>query len=230
MLRSASAKFCTKRILLPSPASRHVRLMPSGTDVSAARSIPEIDGIDHSAALMHCGSEAVLEKIMRQFLGMIPGKSEEIRSYWEIGDYRNLGIQVHALKSSARLIGATSLSEKAEALENAANEHDRYFIDEHAEEFLDEYKSYADKLSFLKSDEASSEKPLMETSQIIEALTGMREFVSAYDFDGADDMLEMCRAYRLPMEYTPIFDGIERKLASVDRDGLLKLLDEALRE
>ncbi|MBQ7678632.1 MAG: response regulator [Butyrivibrio sp.] len=200
--------------------------VPSEEQTEEQRTIPEIEGIDHMKALQHCGSEAVLEKIMRQFYGLIPGKTEEIQSYWEIGDYNNFGIQVHALKSSARLIGASELSKEAEMLEHAANEHDRYYIDEHAGEFLEHYRGFYDKLSFLRTKEDDVGKPLIEESQLREVLQGMREFVMGFDFDGADDLMEMCRAYRLPMEVTPLFEELDRRLAAVDRDGLLRVLDE----
>ena len=209
---------------LPQDIVEIVELASEDTE-EEVRTIPEIDGIDHMKALQHCGSESVLEKIMKQFYGLIPGKAEEIQSYWEIGDYHNLGIQVHALKSSARLIGAVELSAQAEALERAAGEHDRYFIDEHCGEFLEQYRAFYDKLSFLRERDDDEGKPVMGEEQLAEVLGGMREFVMAFDYDGADDLLEMCRAYRLPMEVVPLFEDIERRLASVDREGLLRTLD-----
>ena len=56
-------------------------------------------------------------------------------------NYENYTIKVHALKSSARLIGAIGLSQKAEALEMAGKEGNIEYIRKHNDEAIDELLS-----------------------------------------------------------------------------------------
>ena len=48
-------------------------------------------------------------------------KAAEIERYFEAEDWENYTIKVHALKSSARLIGAMNLSDRAKDLEACGN-------------------------------------------------------------------------------------------------------------
>ncbi|MCR5234225.1 MAG: hypothetical protein K6E53_09995, partial [Lachnospiraceae bacterium] len=65
-------------------------------------------------------------------------------------------IKVHALKSSAMLIGAAKLSEGALALENAGKEENLAYIREHTEEVLNDYAAYSDILRPLFEEERIS--------------------------------------------------------------------------
>ena len=52
----------------------------------------------------------------------------DLRKYYEAGDWKNYGIQVHTLKSTSRTIGADSLSATAAELEKASYREDEEFI------------------------------------------------------------------------------------------------------
>ena len=75
------------------------------------------EALHFDEAIRYSGTEALLEKSLRAFYESLPEKTEEIRRFFEAGDYENYTIRVHALKSGARLVGATELSELAQKLE-----------------------------------------------------------------------------------------------------------------
>ena len=75
-------------------------------------------GLDYQSALRYLISDDLLEKTLRQFYEATPAKADEIERLLADGDYENYTIKVHALKSSARLIGAAGLSESARYLED----------------------------------------------------------------------------------------------------------------
>ena len=52
----------------------------------------------------------------------------DLRKYFEAGDWKNYGIQVHTLKGTSRTIGAESLSAMAAELEKASNREDAEVI------------------------------------------------------------------------------------------------------
>ncbi len=83
-----------------------------------------IAGIDGDAALLNSGSEEILRTVFKLFLDSIPEKSEELDGLYDTEDWKNYTIKVHALKSSARLIGANELADEAMGLEKAGKAGD----------------------------------------------------------------------------------------------------------
>ncbi|MGN0668952.1 MAG: response regulator, partial [Oscillospiraceae bacterium] len=71
---------------------------------------------------------------------------EDIRKYSEERDFDNYRIQVHALKSGSRTIGAGELSDHALELEMAAKKGDTEFILENTEALLDEYDALLERI------------------------------------------------------------------------------------
>ncbi len=79
------------------------------------------DALDYDSALKYLMSEELLEKTLRQFYEKTAPNAAAIERLLEEGDYENYTIKVHALKSSARLVGADGLSEAARHLEACGN-------------------------------------------------------------------------------------------------------------
>ena len=73
--------------------------------------------LDYDEAMNYLGNEEMMMKTLEIFYKNIEKNASEIERMLEEGDIENYTIKVHALKSSARLIGATSLSEDARRLE-----------------------------------------------------------------------------------------------------------------
>ena len=61
-------------------------------------------------------------------------------------DVDNYRIQVHALKSTSRTIGATALSDEALALENAAKSGDIEYITGNTERVLTDYNAVLEQI------------------------------------------------------------------------------------
>ena len=86
-------------------------------------------GIDPDSALRFCqGDEQLYRTLLTEFLREYPGKTGEIRRCFEEQNWKDYGIYVHALKSSARIIGAGELSDMAARQEAAANEGDEGLV------------------------------------------------------------------------------------------------------
>ncbi|MBR5969288.1 MAG: DegV family EDD domain-containing protein [Lachnospiraceae bacterium] len=96
-----------------------------GDHGSQAHSLPDSRvhnlPLDTSEALRNCGAQDVLDAALKLFAESAAAKADEIEGFLREEDWENFTIKVHALKSSARLIGATELSAEAEALEALGN-------------------------------------------------------------------------------------------------------------
>lgn len=71
--------------------------------------------------LPYCGSEEALKQIIQIFYNTIDSKSKKIEQCLKEQLIKDYTIEVHALKSSALLIGAPGLSEAAKELEMYGN-------------------------------------------------------------------------------------------------------------
>ena len=80
-----------------------------------------VPSLAYGEAIRLLATEQLVEKTLRQFLEDALSKAEEIERYYKEEDWENYTILVHALKSSARMIGAGSLSEAAAYLEQCGN-------------------------------------------------------------------------------------------------------------
>ncbi|MCR4642440.1 MAG: response regulator, partial [Lachnospiraceae bacterium] len=95
----------------------------AGTNPELQR-IAGIEGVDVEKGMETAGGEEAYLLICRNFHDTAKMRIGMIKEYYEKEEYDDYTIQVHALKSSARLIGAFAFSEEALALETAGREGD----------------------------------------------------------------------------------------------------------
>ena len=185
-----------------------------------------IGGIDLSAAIENCGGMEMVPQVMTDFWLSIDDKADQITAFEKTGDITEYTVLVHGLKSSARAIGALALSEKAATLEKAGNESDMAAIHSGTSELLELYRSYREKLRVIAEREDEDQKELIDPEELESALSSLKEFVEASYFDSADDVMKLLSEYRIPEEFADKYEQIRKMMAAVDRDGLLKLLQE----
>ncbi|MBQ9632538.1 MAG: response regulator [Lachnospiraceae bacterium] len=106
----------------------------------------EKDFLDVQEGIGYSGSREGYMALLKFFVNTIDDKSDEIRQYYNHEDWENFRTKVHGLKSSARVIGAVELSNRARALELACNDNDLTYIREHVGDVLAFYGSYKEKL------------------------------------------------------------------------------------
>ena len=200
-------------------------------DEKMHRILQNLEGIDYKIAIENCIDDETLIEAMNDFLQSLETKPAEIEQYWLDKDYRNYTIQVHALKSTARLIGAMKLSEDALYLEQCGDAENAEAIDEKTDELLDLYESYRNKLKpFIEaqtdadSDTASGEE--LPPEMFADAFSSVKELVDSFDFGNAEEILKMLKNYNLTLEQQDKYDIMYKLVRSVDRDAVLRWFDE----
>ena len=187
-----------------------------------------IPGIDPETAIKNSGSEDAFKTVLQIFYDSIDSKSSEIEGYYREGDWKNYTIKVHALKSSAKIIGALSLSDKAKELEDAGKESDIDYIRNNHEEMMEEYRSYKEKLSFVfNSDEkeADDERPLADKTLIESVYDTIREACDSMDTDAIDETFSELSAYRIPEDEAEKINRLKECFDNFDYDGMLSILE-----
>ncbi len=199
--------------------------------------------LDLAEALKNCGSKDTFMEAVRNFFEAIEEKAALIEGYAAAGDWKNYTVQVHALKSSARLIGALPLSAAARELEDLGNAAQKATDDGQASSgaaveiaaktppLLAEYRAYLQRLapfcvkSAVGVSQSAVPKPLISQSQLADALSALRQAVAAFDFDSADTVIAEMDGYAMPPDFAPLFAKIRQAERNVDAQAVLALLD-----
>lgn len=195
-------------------------------DLAAISVMTNLRGIDYEEGAKNCGGPSALKDVATNFARSIETNARNIEEAWHFADFDNFTTYVHGLKSSARAIGASELSNLAAYLEQCGINKDTEEIERRTPELLESYRQYTEYLGALIEDEedADSDKPLIEPEELKGALNSLREFVEGSYFDSADDVVSMMDDYKMPEDFKSTYKEIKRLLAAVDRDGLLELL------
>ncbi len=184
----------------------------------------KLEGVDYEQAIKNCGSLDILTDVLHEFYLAIDSKSSDIEAFATSKDYRNFTVAVHALKSSARLIGAMDLSEKAAYLEKCGNEENQSEIEDKCGELLILYRSYKDKLAPAVQTDENKDLPEIPEEELKNAFSDMKELLEAYDFDTADGIMKMLEGYSIPASLQDKYNKVKQLMAAVDRDALLEIL------
>ena len=182
-------------------------------------------GINLSEALKNCGSADLMVDIIRDFISQIDSKAELIKKYCDDMDFENYTTQVHSLKSSARLVGATHLSGFAAHMEQSSILKKEDHIKNMTPMLLGFYVNYKELSSFFENEENNDNLPPISHEELQEYFSGIRELVEAFDFDSADEAIkEMLTNHSIPADYKDKVKKIRTLLVAADRDNLLKML------
>ncbi len=189
----------------------------------------EIEGLDVEMGIEYCGSPALFLKCMVIFYKIIDKNTSKIRKYLEDGLIRDYTIEVHALKNSARMIGAQKLSDDFKDLEQMGNNEDLEGIQAKTPEVLELYLSYKSILKpFADTDKLNSYTPTAE--EVKENLRKIIDAMDSFDMDGADEAMGVLREYALP-------NGMDDKILELDAlvsdfamEDVIKLSEELINE
>ena len=162
--------------------------------------LTSVPTIDIEEGMKNTATEDMYLSMVEIFYNSIREKSDEIRGYYEAGDIKNYTIKVHALKSSARVIGATELATLAQELEDAGNASDLDKINSRTEEFLSMYEAFLTDFAPIAgpTDDASDDRPEVDPAMLVDAYASLREFAAAEDYDLTEMVLNSLADYKLP--------------------------------
>ena len=193
--------------------------------INRAAQLRGISGINVDAGIQACGTEEIYLSVVKEFYPPAEKQAALIEQYNQERDYRNYTIQVHSLKSSARLIGALELSEQAKRLEACGNAEDQQTIEAETPALLRTYRSYADQIrQIFESPEDEAAKPLLEEKRLREALETLSEVAEVFDFDSADLIMETLSKYRMPEPFQESYEKLKTFMAEVARDDIIDLI------
>ena len=186
-----------------------------------------IEGLNINKGVQHCGGEEAYLDVLGVFANSIASASKEIKAYYDDADWKNYTTKVHALKSTAKVVGALELSERAKRLEDAGNSGYINEIQQDTESLLKLYTSYIDKLApLIQNDSDDSDKPLIEPAELAEAYGAIRDVAASFDYDSLMFVFQSLDEYRLPDDEAERYKQIKEAADKLDWNKLLNLLND----
>ncbi len=186
--------------------------------------VNNVEGISVEDGIRNSGGISSFISSLNLFRETLDDVASVIKGAYEANDLRLYTIKVHALKSSARIIGATGLSELCQKLEDAGNKEDRAFIDANTKKLFEDHLSFKEKLSALEKKPDDDGKEEISEAELKDAYAALSELVPQMDYDGVEMVVENLKGYRLPPEDAAKISDIEKMMKTLDWDSMEQLL------
>lgn len=187
--------------------------------------INEVPGISTEDGIRNSGGAATYIRSLNDFLDTIDDNAKVIENAYKEKTIRLYTVKVHALKTSARIIGAASLSSMCEKLEEAGNKENIPYIDANHEAMIEEFKSYKEKLKNLRKEAGEDNRPEIPSDELAGAYEALREVVPQMDYDSVEMIIGQIKEYKLPDEDAERFAAIEKCLKTFDWDGMKEFIE-----
>ena len=199
-------------------------------DGTKEEQLPEIlapletaDWIDPETGIKNSGGADSYMPLLKIFYSTLDEKADEIQRFYEQEDWKNYTIKVHALKSSARIIGATEFGEKAQLLENAGKEGDeRYILTEH-ERFMSEYRSFKSTLEPI-FEEKQEDKPEADPELMADVYEELLAAAEDMDCDRIFDTFAELEHYSIPEREKDRWKRIKEAAERYDYEAVAEAL------
>ncbi|MCR4787783.1 MAG: response regulator [Lachnospiraceae bacterium] len=191
------------------------------------KELDKYEGIDVKTGILNSGSVDAYMPLLKIFYESMDEKGNEIENYYKEKDIKNYTIKVHALKSSARLIGAVEFGEIAQELENAGKSEDIGFIDENHATFMEEFHKFKEPLSKLFDKGGNNEdKPLADPILMAEVFEEIRSAAEDMDCDRLESVFEEMADFRIPDSDVDLYEKLKSAAGMFDYDSITELLKD----
>lgn len=225
---------------LPKSKIKHVRATQK-TSI-AAQNIPydttseqahtqliHIKGLDTEYALSLLGTEKLFWNVLKDYYQCINQKAAAIKQYEVNEDFKSYTIDVHALKSSSKQIGAISLSEQAFALEQAGNAHDAKTIHADTDKMLELYRSYHDILKPYFEETAFKASPtdtIATSETILLAFEHMEAAIDELDMDCMEAAAKELESYHYEGDEAKLYKRLCQAVQNLDTEACEAVMEE----
>ncbi|MBR6160223.1 MAG: response regulator, partial [Lachnospiraceae bacterium] len=211
---------------------KEMMMKPEGADgVDEMMELPaelewlkETEGLSADDGIRCSGGVSSYVNALKMFRDTADDNIQIIEDALKAEDLKLYTVKVHALKTSARIVGANDMSQLAQKLENAGNDKDTAFISENTDRFLDGYRALKEKLAALSDADEKDDRDPIPGDELEGAYEALAEVIPQMDYDSVEMIVEQVMAYRLPEQDAKKFGELSVMLKKLDWDGMEKLI------
>ena len=191
-------------------------------------SLPEISGLDVEEGIKNSGSKELFFDLLGDFYKLIDMKSTKMEKCLADGMIRDYTIEVHALKNTARMIGAMELSKWCYELEMLGNAEDEAALQKQTPDMLSLYRSYKETLKPYGIIQ-NGEKEIVSKEIIIADLRALSEAIDMFDLDKADDIMKRLDTYQIEEVLEPFMENLRAFVADVAMEDIMNTAEQMVK-
>ena len=217
------------------------QLSDKDTSTELLETLPQIDGIDWQYAWMHLPDMELLEFTVKEFYAQIESSADRLEQFYrqivileeqaagsdQLDQYR---IQVHAMKSLAATIGIMPLSGVAKILEYAARDRKTDTVLSITSAFLEEWRSYHQKLQGVFGIGMEVKKEVTDYSVMRALVEMLRLSMQEMDIDQADQLVNQLHEYEYPDEIGQNIRKLADAVTNLDAEQTDQLAEQIIRQ
>lgn len=176
-------------------------------------------------------SKPLNEAILKTFLHQIPEKRKLICQYQkeiQKGNENSLKlfkIEVHALKSSAKICGFPKLSSLAEKLEKSAAEKNIDHIKNKTPELIEKYTMSEIELNArFNNNKNEAELPVVSKDEFTHIAMKIKKFADECDLSSIEDEINILSNMRLPENLKSKFEKLKKAVEEIDFEAIKNII------
>lgn len=211
------------------PIEKIQKVYMSGTAPRDTKSANIVVGdLDVAYAMKFLGNEELFWSVLKVYYKAIEKKAKLIKQLEEEENWTDFTIEVHALKSSSKQIGAMRLSERAAALEKAGNARDAEFIHKNTGRMLDQYLGYRFVFKPFLPDEKKEGggRENISVAGLLKYFEDMRTAMEDLDMDRMEEVVQKMDHYHYEDWQEEMYMRLKDAVEEIDVDSCETILQE----
>lgn len=187
-----------------------------------------VGDLDVAYALKFLGTEELFWSVLKVYYKAIEKKAKLIKTLEEAENWTDFTIEVHALKSSSKQIGAIALSERAAALEKAGNARDSEFIHKNTGRLLEKYLGYRFVFKPFLPDENAEDvgQDSLSAAALGRHFSDMRMALEDLEMDRMEEVIHEMNRYHYEGWQKEMYTRLKDAVEEIDVDSCEIILQE----
>lgn len=215
-------KWLPEQYIIPLEQKDKEELPNAFTAEDASKNLPKLNNIDVEGGIRYVGSKQLYFDMLANFYTIIDEKINKLKKCLDDNMVRDYTIEVHALKNSARMIGAYQLSDMFLDMEEHGDRQDIDYLKEKTPKLLTYFESFKDVLKTYG--ESGNENKEEVTKEVFDQyITSLEEAVNSYDIDGMDQAMKKIAGTRVPQNCVELVTSLRAKVADVAMEDILDI-------
>lgn len=193
------------------------------------RGILSVPFLNTENALRLNGTQELYETVLSSYYTVIDQKYKLIETYEKEGQIKDYTIEVHALKSASKQIGAEELSSLAARLERCGKDQDIDTIHEKTPELLMKYRELQEKLApYMEKNHVfdAMGKDEMPDELFVSLIQRMENAMESLDLTIMDEICGIFSSYQLSREVQSLLEQLKVAVDGLEMQSCKELLDK----
>lgn len=192
----------------------------------ASKNNIQIGDLDTGSAIKLLGNEKLFWNVLKEYNRVINSKAATIKNHFDNEDWISYTIEVHALKSSSKQIGAFALSEMAAKLEAAGKSGDIDYIRANSDAALKKYLSYEPILAPYFEEKEETMKEPVDYVKLDQLFNKLRDAADNLDADEMESICNEIMCFDFPEGQKEYAKLLKNACDDIDVDTCIEVLDK----